>query len=97
MATYTNTAPGARGINLKDGGTVLVEAGGSIELDVAKVALAHPDLASDAKDEDAKRPGLTGKTKAELIAIAADEQVPDVSDSMTVNDIIASIELHREG
>lgn len=42
MATYTNTAPGMRGINHKDGSTTWVEPGESIE--ATDVAHAHDDL-----------------------------------------------------
>ena len=42
MTTYTNTAAGMRGINLKDGTTIWVEPGESVEAN--DVAHAHDDL-----------------------------------------------------
>lgn len=39
---------------------------------------------------------LTGKNKADLLAIAAAEKVADVNDTMTNADIVTAIELHRE-
>jgi hypothetical protein len=42
-----------------------------------------------------KLPGLTGKSKDQLLAIAADEGVT-IPDGATNNDIVAAIELNRE-
>lgn len=59
MAQYTNTAPGLRGINMKDGGTHWVEPGETVELTKADVVKAHADIkegaaaAKDAKADEA--------------------------------------------
>ena len=44
MAKFTNTAPGARGVTLKDGNTFLVEAGATFERTKAEIAEMHPDI-----------------------------------------------------
>jgi len=43
---FTNNAPGARGINLKSGETLLVEAGATADVDEKDIAEngVHPDL-----------------------------------------------------
>jgi hypothetical protein len=40
----TNNAPGARGVNLKDGTTVWVDPGKTVEVKDADVSHAHDDL-----------------------------------------------------
>jgi len=59
----------------------------------ARVAELEAQLAG--KDSGSKLPGLTGKSKAELLDIAKAEGV-DIEDGATNNDIVAAIELHRE-
>jgi hypothetical protein len=44
MAKFYNPAPGARGISLKSGVTLLVEAGATAEVDDGDIARVHPDL-----------------------------------------------------
>lgn len=60
----------------------------------ARVAELEAQLAG--KDSGSKLPGLTGKSKAELLDIAKAEGV-EIEDGATNNDIVAAIELHREG
>ena len=45
MAYFTNTSPGARGVNLKDGTTQWIEPGQSAEIADKDVSDAHEDLA----------------------------------------------------
>jgi len=54
------------------------------------------DHDANGKKGGARFPGLTGKTKAELLEIAAAEGVADVSEETTVEDIKSAIELKRE-
>jgi hypothetical protein len=49
MAQFTNTASGARGINMKDGSTTFVEPGQTVELNKTDVAKVHPDIEEGAK------------------------------------------------
>jgi hypothetical protein len=100
MAKFKNNTVGARGILLQSGAHLLVEAGNEVEIDDSDVVNAHPDLETDWTAPDAKpvvgaKPRLTGKTKDELLQIAADEGVT-IEDGATNNDIVATIELHRE-
>lgn len=44
MAKFTNYARGMRGISLKDGETIWLEPGESVDLDKAKIAEPLPDL-----------------------------------------------------
>ena len=60
----------------------------------ARVAELEAQLAG--KDSAPKLPGLTGKSKSELLDIAKAEGV-EIEDNATNADIIAAIELHREG
>lgn len=58
-----------------------------------KVTIAN--LEAQIAAQPVKRVGLTGKSKDQLIAIAADEGAT-IEDGATVNDIVSAIELHRE-
>lgn len=66
--------------------------------DAAEKALAEANEEIAALKAAAKpdRPGLTGKSKAELLAIAKAEGV-EIEDGATNDDIKSAIELHREG
>jgi hypothetical protein len=44
MAKFTNTAVGARGINIEGGETVWVEPGQTVDVDEKTVAHAHEDI-----------------------------------------------------
>lgn len=44
MTKFTNTAPGARGILLKDGTTQIIEAGATVDRDTKLIASVHPDI-----------------------------------------------------
>ena len=44
MAFLTNPAIGARGVNLKDGTTVWIEPGATVEISDADISDAHDDL-----------------------------------------------------
>lgn len=50
---YSNPAPGARGINLKDGTTVWIDAGDTLEVEADEVVHAHSDLKKGAAGEKA--------------------------------------------
>lgn len=89
----TNIDKGPRGIRNGSGVVVMLEPTQSVELE----ALA------DGEDEgewfhfgDDKPVSLSGKNKAELLAIAEAEGV-EIEDGATNDDIKAAIELHREG
>lgn len=62
---------------------------------IAAAQAAPSEAASDLDQTPAKLPGLTNKTKAELLTIAGDEGVT-IEEGSTVADIISAIELHRE-
>jgi hypothetical protein len=66
MASYTNHASGARGINLKAGGTRWIEPGETVELDADEIAGDIPDLgkAPDDGKLDAANADLTGQVDA---------------------------------
>lgn len=52
MARFTNTSEGLRGVLMKDGGTVWVEAGAHAEIDEKQVAVPNPEVVSKAKATD---------------------------------------------
>ncbi|WP_420139812.1 hypothetical protein [Sphingomonas sp.] len=83
MAQFTNTAPGARGVNMKDGTTVLIDAGKSIDLDKDKIDKLHPDIRAGGPKEaeggaelNAANEELTGQVKA------LTEQVADLQSKL---------------
>lgn len=49
MARFTNTSGGLRGVLMKDGETIWVEAGASAEIDEKQIAAPNPDVVSKAK------------------------------------------------
>lgn len=55
MANFTNTGPGPRGINLKDGSTVWVEPGEVVEVDSKQVADSYDGI-KETKDAPAPAP-----------------------------------------
>lgn len=59
MPLYTNNAPGLRGVNMKDGSTVWIEPGASVELNKADVKKATADIEEGSKT--AKPKGDDGK------------------------------------
>lgn len=109
MTTVKNISDGPRVINatppvaLQPGDEVEGLTISDVELSIAsKTGWFEIDGKTDPLDHDgdgkkggAKFPGLTGKTKAELLDIAAAEDVTDVSDADTVEDIKTAIELSR--
>lgn len=55
MATFKNTAAGMRGVNLKDGTTVWIDAGETAEIDASQIADKYEGVeAVNAKDAAAK-------------------------------------------
>ena len=99
MTTVTNIAAGDRGIWTTKG-LVMLAPGQSEDLDLAKGAdegewFKFGGAAAKDQDDD-ELPGLAGKNKDELIAIAEAEGVA-LEDDMTNKDIRSAIELHREG
>lgn len=60
------------------------------------LAEANDEIAALKAATKPDRPGLTGKSKAELLAIAKSEGV-EIEDGATNDDIKSAIELHREG
>lgn len=65
MAKYTNTAPGARGIRMKDGSTVYVDAGAVLDVD-GDVEDIHPDIVKGDKPDAVQRQADDASTIAEL-------------------------------
>ena len=55
MANFTNTAPGMRGINLKDGSTVWVEPGEIVALDAKQIENSYEGI-EETKDAPAPAP-----------------------------------------
>lgn len=94
MARVKNISAGPRGI-WSTSGLVMIDAGKS-----ATVELAPGDHATDYFEIDGgeagAEPGLSDHTVAELTAIAAAEEI-DLGDATKKADIIAAIELAREG
>jgi hypothetical protein len=95
MAKFTNTAEGARGINLADGTTAWVDPGQSVDLDDGTIAKngIYPG-AFDGADVPSGPPSLSGKNKAQLLEIAAAEDV-EVADDATNAQIVEAIEAKR--
>jgi tetrahydromethanopterin S-methyltransferase subunit B len=52
MATFTNHNPGARGVNLKSGGTRWIEPGETVEIDDEDIDGKLPDFGKDAGHAD---------------------------------------------
>lgn len=46
---FTNTAKGSRGLVMKDGSTVWIDAGQTVDLNKTDVAKGHPDIEEGAK------------------------------------------------
>lgn len=61
-----------------------------------KYEVISNDPAEGAQPVTNEKPALSGKNKAELLAIAKYEGVADVTEDMTNDDIKSAIELHRE-
>lgn len=84
MAKFTNYARGMRGISLKDGETIWLEPGESVDLDKSKIAEPLPDLGTkqDAAPSDDEADALrarvaeleeqAGKQAAEITRLTAD-------------------------
>lgn len=98
MTTFKNITKGSKGVNTKDGNLVFIDPGQSENLEVSdaelKAATATNWFEIDG-DEDGKPVSLTGKTKAQLLEIAAAESVT-VEEGATNADIVSAIELARE-
>lgn len=87
MGTIRNISTGARGAYTA-AGLVMVEPGQTVEGDFIDV--------NDEWFDDGEDSGLTANTVAELRAIAEAENI-DIGDASKKADIIAAIELAREG
>lgn len=158
MEKFTNNAPGARGVRMKDGTTTFIDAGATVDLEESQIEHVHEDIAkgdraakvqadkfasgqgvdmaevetlkaaharelniTTARAEKAEAdlaealdkiasleadlaevtkptdlPGLTGKNKAELLAIAKDEGA-QVAEDATNAQIVEAIEAKRAG
>lgn len=100
MATLKNTSKGLRGVMLRNGQRLWIEAGAIVSIASAAVLSKPSDVveadAPDDKPVDDGPPALTGKNKAQLLEIAEAEGVT-VEDGATNADIVAAIELGREG
>ncbi|WP_439538688.1 hypothetical protein [Sphingomonas sp.] len=102
MATIKNISTGPRGAYAA-GVLVMAEAGQIIEADdyaeewfvPTKAQLDHDGDGNPGGSKPHNPPGLTGKTKAQLVEIAEAEGV-ELEDDMTVADIRSAIELKRE-
>ena len=100
MQAIRNISTGPRGAYTATGELVMVEPG---RVAVGDFADVNPEWFADegggviiaAPTESADRPALSGKTKAELIAIAEAEGV-EIEAGARVADIVAAIELARE-
>jgi len=104
MAQFTNKAAGARGVNLKDGSTVWINPGQTEVIEDDDILNVHADLLNPLDhDGNGEKGGslpdapvaLSGKNKAQLLEIAADEGV-EIEDGATNADIVSAIELARE-
>lgn len=95
MARFKNNGAGMRGVNVEGGETVWAEAGKTITVDgkIAKNGV-HEDFQEVGDDDDEGRPSLAGKNKAQLLAIAKDEDV-DVAEDATNAQIVEAIEAKR--
>jgi len=57
---FTNTGNGPRGLNMKNGSTIFLEMGETVDLNKSDVAKVHPDIeegakaAKEAKPDDAE-------------------------------------------
>lgn len=103
----TNITSGPKGIRSSTGAVVMLEAGESSDIDLADGEdegewfkfddhpLDHDGNGEPGGSKPKDPPSLTGKNKAELLAIAADEGVT-VEDGATNADIVSAIELARE-
>jgi hypothetical protein len=100
MAFLKNTSKGLRGILLRNGERLWIEAGQSIKIASAAVKAKPADVietdGSDLPQLANDPPALAGKNKAHLLEIAAAEGVT-IEEGATNADIVAAIELGREG
>lgn len=66
MAIYQNNAAGARGLAMKDGSTVWIDPGASVEVDPSNVDHFNEDVSEAGEDKPAKAPAKTAaKAKAD--------------------------------
>ena len=89
MVKLTNTAQGPRGVKLASGGTLYIDAGQTVDVDVAN---GH-DLYEGLVEGDGA-PSLSSMKKADLVAIADAEGVAYETDDKRA-DLIEKIEAHR--
>lgn len=90
----TNRGSRARAFKVR-GGFAVVEPGKTEIVEPSQPIVASDGLVVKEVDETPSLPGLTGKNKADLLAIAEAEGV-EVEDGATNDDIRSAIELHRE-
>jgi hypothetical protein len=79
MGTFTNHTPGARGINLKSGGTRWIEPGEIVEIDDEDIAGELPDFGKDAGHAD-QLDAANGALTEQVAALQA--QVSDLTDQL---------------
>lgn len=89
MTNVKNISTGPRGIRTTDRGLVMLEAGESADLDLAKGEDNEEWFSFDAGEK-----GLADHTVAELREIAEQEGI-DIGDATKKADIVAAIELAR--
>lgn len=97
--TFVNGTDGPKGVHGVSG-VVMIEAGQSAAVTVTEAefnSARSTGWFSPAHDneEGERLPSLTGKNKADLLAIAEVEGVA-IEDGATNADIVSAIELHRE-
>lgn len=68
MASFTNYAPGARGVNLKIGTTVWIEPGETVEIADDDIHGNLPDLGKKPSDDEAGDQAASAKVLADLKA-----------------------------
>jgi predicted DNA-binding protein (UPF0251 family) len=106
MADYlkvvaTNITDGPKIFNSAPPGVLAAGASTDVEVSITPEELESMrfsewfEISGGDAEQTSKLPGLKGKTKDQLLAIAADEKV-EIEDGATVNDIISAIELNRE-
>lgn len=106
MTKVTNKTSGPKGVHRASGEVVMIEAGATVEVDLADGEtpgewftfeggpLDHDGNGAPGGSKPDTPPSLTNKTKAELTEIAAAEGV-EIKDGATNDEIKAAIEAKR--